>query len=309
MKWDVFERIEYLFPYVTYFKMAGWGEPYTNTRFPEMLSRIRRHNKSAKIGFNTNALLLNEECIINLIENGVDHITVSIDSPYKENYELLRKRGSYERLINNLKLLRELKSRYSSVCPIIDFEFVVMNQNILDMPEFVKFAATFQARSIIFTNVGARPLSAGYLRFFDYRRFLEVYERTNKYAGDLGIGLTGNAVDSFELALNSQNNDTGETSTDREIGNVNITGGTSKGTPFSDNKLHDISCLEPFQTCYVCFDGSILPCCVVGGKRYIGNVLNEEFEDIWNNDAYVNLRKGFITGRYDEGIYGGRCKT
>ncbi len=56
MKWDVFEKIEHLFPYVTYFKMAGWGEPYTNTRFPEMLSRIRRHNKTAKIGFNTNAL-------------------------------------------------------------------------------------------------------------------------------------------------------------------------------------------------------------------------------------------------------------
>ncbi|MBI4849262.1 MAG: radical SAM protein [Nitrospirae bacterium] len=298
MKWDVFDRIETLFPYISYFKMAGWGEPYTNVRFPEMINRIRRHNEKAMIGFNTNALLLNEEKIKNLIENRVTNITISIDSPYKENYELIRKNGSYERLVNNLQMILELKEKYASVFPLVGFEYVVMNQNVLDMPEYVKFASRFGVSSIVFVNVGIVPAKFEYVRFNEHGKLLDVYNRTKEYAKASGIALSGNAVDTFESLLNNRGQVIDNASEEK----------ITQNTTGNAGRLQ-VSCLEPFQSSYVCFDGNISPCCVVGGNRFIGNVLEGEFEKIWNNEAYVNLRKAFIAGKYSESMYGERCKV
>lgn len=307
MKWDVFDRIEPLFPYISYFKIAGWGEPYTNIRFPEMISRIRKHNENAMIGFNTNALLLNEEKIINLIENRVSNITVSIDSPYKENYELIRKKGNYEKLVNNLKMIMELKEKYSSIYPEITLEYVVMNLNVLDMPEYVKFASRFGISSIVFVNVGFVPPMFEYVRFTEHGKLLNIYNKTKEYAQKSGIVLTGNAIDTFESILNNRDQDMDKASRKETAWNIRNLGFRQEVAENDENL--EVSCLEPFQSSYICFDGSILPCCVVGGNTYMGNVLNEEFEKIWNNETYVNLRKGFIEGRYGESIYGGKCKA
>ena len=307
MNWDVFERIEHLFPNIVHFKIAGWGEPYTNYRFPEMISRIRKYNKEAQIGFNTNAVLLNEERIINLIENRVSSITVSIDSPYRENYEMIRKKASYDRLINNLQMILELKEKYSSEYPRMGFEYVVMNQNVLDMPEFVKFAARFRVPSVIFVNVGFIYSKFEHVRFTEHGKYLDTYKRTKEYAGKLGVMLTGNAIESFEAALNNEQ-DTNQVSKKEIRENPGSLSRHTEGMT-GNSKSSEILCMEPFQTSYICFDGNILPCCVVGGQKYIGNVLDNNFEDIWNNDIYVSLREDFIEGNFNESSFCKRCRV
>jgi len=288
MRWEVFERIVDLFPYVAHFRMAGWGEPYTNFRLPEMISRIRRHNEEASISFNTNGLLLNEERIINLIENRVEQITISINSPYKENYELICKGGAFERLTRNLEMIISLKESYSSPYPQVSFEYVVMNQNLFDMPEFVRFAARYGASSIVFVNLGLVPSQMEHLRLTQHGKFLDVFYKTKEYARELGIVLTGDAISKFEVAA--------DRATSLDHPSIN---------PGKDNDF-GIICLAPFQLCYVSFDGNILPCPLINGQDYMGNLLEREFGEIWNSGSYVDMRGRFI--EKGEGEMVDRCQ-
>jgi len=51
-------------------------------------------------------------------------------------------------------------------------------------------------------------------------------------------------------------------------------------------------CRELWKTAVVNWEGSILPCCAVYGERYrFGNIFEEPFFVIWNNDKYIAARK------------------
>ncbi len=48
-------------------------------------------------------------------------------------------------------------------------------------------------------------------------------------------------------------------------------------------------CYEPWQTMYVTYDGQVRPCCAMGES--FGNLLDSNFEDIWNNRKFLLLRR------------------
>lgn len=51
-------------------------------------------------------------------------------------------------------------------------------------------------------------------------------------------------------------------------------------------------CEQLWRAAVICPDGSILPCCMVSGKKYIvGNFFHQDFKNIWNNERYQLLRK------------------
>ncbi len=60
------------------------------------------------------------------------------------------------------------------------------------------------------------------------------------------------------------------------------------------NEVYDYTknCLWPWVATYITWDGYIKPCC---SRPYfvnlkLGNILSENFEDIWNNKKYINFR-------------------
>ena len=48
---------------------------------------------------------------------------------------------------------------------------------------------------------------------------------------------------------------------------------------------------------YVNPDGSVLPCCVAHHHKPLGNVRQKTIEEIWNDDAYKQMRKNMLEGK------------
>lgn len=53
-------------------------------------------------------------------------------------------------------------------------------------------------------------------------------------------------------------------------------------------------CAYLYGTMHVDYDGSVLPCCV--GRSVFGNLLENSFEEIWNNEKFVAARRFFASG-------------
>ena len=89
-------------------KLIG-GEPTQHPQFTSMIGRLARATKYLQLV--TNAQWRSQEVPVAIINAPVSLIEVSIDAGGKEVFEASRLRGSYDRVLKNLKLLSTLKGR------------------------------------------------------------------------------------------------------------------------------------------------------------------------------------------------------
>ena len=111
------------------------GEPFMNKLVFRMIAYAKRLNFQVYIS--TNGLLLNESYIKNILKTGVDALKFSIEGYSKEVYEKIRIGGSFNNLIKNVKLMKELRDRSGSKMSI-RISTILMKDNE-DIVKFVKF--------------------------------------------------------------------------------------------------------------------------------------------------------------------------
>lgn len=140
MSTETFARIE---PYLKRFyfvHLCGFGEPLMNPQLELMLEKIC--NQGCLTSLVTNGLLLNPERIKRLLTPPIKlkEIAISIDSAHKESYEAIRKKGSFQRLVENI---RELKNQINASAhkPQLTWAFLVMKSNFAELPDAVELAA------------------------------------------------------------------------------------------------------------------------------------------------------------------------
>ena len=89
--------------------MASRGEPTLHKRFGEMLHYIRKKGfLDTKI--NTNATLLNEALIRDILGSEVANVTFSVDAITAESYEKIRVRGKFDQVLDNVKLFNKIRA-------------------------------------------------------------------------------------------------------------------------------------------------------------------------------------------------------
>lgn len=74
-----------------------------------------------------------------------------------------------------------------------------------------------------------------------------------------------------------------------------------KTTPINE----DTFCAQPWIGIHAWPDGSVFPCCMYDSHKPLGNINNENIEDLVNNDNYKKLREELINGQKPEGC--NRC--
>jgi MoaA/NifB/PqqE/SkfB family radical SAM enzyme len=279
MSEEVFEKALGLLDSAAEINPSGWGEPYTHPSFPRMLSKIRSTNPRASIAFNTNGLLLGEAEIENLVETRVHHVTISADGARPETYERIRRGARFETLLKTLRLFVSIRARSGSTFPRLCFEFVVMEENVEEMADFVSLAAGFGAEAVTFVNPGPSPPGIVIRRIASLASRLDAYERAKTEAVRSGVFLNGNAVDAFEALLTTP---TAASSLD-------------PATSLPARTERRPACLEPFQTISVNCRGEVTPCCVASTMIF-GDLAKGSPEEIWNGTPWQALRREFHEG-------------
>ncbi len=88
---------------------------------------------------NSNANLLDHEASEKLIQSGLDAIYIGIDAFNPETYAQVRVGGNYEKTVNNVINLINLKKQMNSWHPEVFVQFVEIDINMSEKEDFIEF--------------------------------------------------------------------------------------------------------------------------------------------------------------------------
>ena len=263
LDFNLFKELEVIFPTLLSAYLYGIGEvltyPYTMEMFDYLLSF------EINVGILTNGILINNEMGEEWVEKGLYKLSISIDGATRYTYEKIRRGASYDRLFANISMINQLKRKYNVQRPIITFNFVVMRDNIQELPDVVDMASLYGVEEVIVSDL---------IVFFDTMR-----EQSVSYDDVL-------CKESFyeaEIRAKRNNLKLFLPVPYRFQKNLKIK---------SDDKVNPTvinSCTEPWSSFWLTSGGIVTPCCY--WMKPMGDLKRNDFLTIWNNSHYQHLRK------------------
>ena len=273
MSWDTFSRISRYFSLTEGVDLTGGGEPLLH---PELLSMIEAGKATGcSVGFNTNAVLLNNELAGKLVALDIDWIAYSVDAATPQTYESIRHGAKFAQVLENISALNTAKKARGTTLPLTMAVFVMMRDNIGELPDYIDLAFQMGIDHVIaknldvilkeedesrriFTSTDAHPPAEV------TRAIAEAQERAKRH----GLIMRVYSLQPEELAICDQ---------------------------------------DPVHTLFVNWEGWLSPCITLAYARKrifcgrpielpiyrFGNVNDEELPDIWNKAPYREFREAF----------------
>lgn len=118
----------------TYKLQIGCGAEPTLYKYNPEIIRLGREYGVKYIAMTTNANLLTEDDIIELLEAGLDEITISIHGVTAHTYENLMRNASFDKLISALKALTKVKADFPSFK--LRLNYTINHLNIDELSDF-----------------------------------------------------------------------------------------------------------------------------------------------------------------------------
>ncbi len=275
MSFSDFKRIIDQFPFLISVNLQGMGEPLMDK---DIFKKVA-YCKSKKIVtlFSTNATLINENTAKKIIDSGLDYIVISVDGATPETFERIRVGAKFEQVIGNVKKLVAARGELKK--PRIIFNFTATIENIEELPQVVKLAK----------NTGADGVEA-----------VDVYFWGKDYLKkELASKKLGMDIENAKRIINEAKKEA------EKMGLKFLWWGTTKKLySAEDTQLHADPklCKLPFKSCFITVDGYVTYCKDIMDPRVsnFGNILQQDFKEIWNSPGYRALRKAFMEGRLPE---------
>lgn len=125
MDWNTFvkavEQVKEFEDEVRQISLSGHGEPLCNRKIPDMVRYIKAQGIQSRISIHTNASLLDQEFIDDLIDSDIDRIVVSLQGlTGKKYWEVCHVKIDFEVFYNNLSYLYENKNHTQVHIKIMD---------------------------------------------------------------------------------------------------------------------------------------------------------------------------------------------
>jgi MoaA/NifB/PqqE/SkfB family radical SAM enzyme len=244
-----YQRILSQFPYVLNIALNGFGEPLMYAPFFDIVAVTRKMRPWAKIGIYTNGQLLDEAKAERAVSSGLTELNVSVDAARPATYRRVRRGGRLEPLHANIRRLLATRERARSRFPRVGLNFVMVNDNEGELPEFVEQAVDLGVDYINCISWAAYDWGFRNQRSADsYLRELEAAQARMQ-----SLGITCRSMPEISTEW------------------------TKEEHPFACNFVWGYS----FR---VTFDGSVtLGCCTPFRETYTyGNLLEKDFWEIWN---------------------------
>jgi MoaA/NifB/PqqE/SkfB family radical SAM enzyme len=106
-------------------------------------------NNTLRFNLQTNGLLMKKMFSrLDKILTRVAVLNISIDGATKETYELLRRGGQFEKLLENLEFIKHYHEKFR-----IKFHMVVQKSNWHEMNKMLELADRFNAHEVIFNRI------------------------------------------------------------------------------------------------------------------------------------------------------------
>jgi len=179
MKFDsnfVDQLVEFL-PNLEYTMFSG-GEPFLIPIYYDIWNKLAELNPNCSITVITNGTILNNR-VKALLEKNNFSITISVDSPIKENYENIRIGASFDRVVDNAEFFSQYCKKKGT---IFNLNFCPMISNWRELPQFIELCNSLNASvyfSIVYNpwKLSLSKLSKNELELINERIEDEIQER------------------------------------------------------------------------------------------------------------------------------------
>lgn len=128
------KQLEEFIPHLEEIKFYG-GEPFLIDIYYEIWELVIELKPTIRLSVQTNATVLNKR-IKSLLNRGNFHLNISIDSLQKDNYEIIRKNASYEKVFKNLEWFIDYCKRKQN---FIGLSACLLKNNWHELPSFIEF--------------------------------------------------------------------------------------------------------------------------------------------------------------------------
>jgi len=154
MSLETFERLAPAFPHLESLVLNGIGEPLLHPQLEHFISRARSLlPEKAWVGFQSNGMLLTDERAASLVDAGLDRICISLDTVSDDSFRSIRSGGEMRGIVAAFDSLNKAKARSLRRNLSIGIEFVLMRDNLADLPAAIRWAGRSGAGFAIVTQL------------------------------------------------------------------------------------------------------------------------------------------------------------
>ncbi len=151
---ETFMALEPALPHAEALVLNGIGESLLHPELDEFIRRAKKLMPAGSwVGFQSNGLLLDEVRAHELVEAGLDRICLSLDAICPDTFRKIREGGEVEDLVQAFSALRKAREQRVNSSLKVGVEFVVMRDNIHQLPDVLRWAASRGANFAVVTHL------------------------------------------------------------------------------------------------------------------------------------------------------------
>jgi len=265
-----------------YIYFAGGGEPCMHPQIMDILKHTKKRGLVCYV--NTNFTLIDEAAVKKLADLNVDHLTVSVWAGTPGVYAAThpnKNEDTFLRIKKMLTLLNKTKRK----SPVIKVYNVIFNMNYHDIEAMMDFALETNSETVEFTVIDTIPGKTDRLLLDDKEaaqllekcKILKETYRNNGLKGSVRI-----------LGLEQFM---------RRISNTN-----AMSAEYDAGFIGFVPCYAGWGFVRILADGNVNSC--LKSHRFpVGNVLNQDFKDIWNGPLQRLFREKTIKLEKDSSFF------
>jgi MoaA/NifB/PqqE/SkfB family radical SAM enzyme len=256
--------------------LEGWGESLLHKDLSQCIRLVKK--EGSKVGFVTSGMGLTENRVADLIEAGLDFVGFSIAGTTPETHDAIRVNSRLPEILNVIRFFNEEKLRQKLDRPKIHIVFLMVKDNIHEVPSVPSFARQTGIEEVVLTNIcHCINVWQEKNRVFVWESGENEYEKIVKQAEanarKLKIQLKRPSLSAVDVPVCEEN---------------------------------------PLQNLYISVDGEVSPCVYLYPplpspfkrifcekehwieKVSFGNIFRDPFPAIWNRGNYEQFRNRFM---------------
>ena len=231
-----------------------------------------------KANITTNGTLLTEERARALVEAGTHSVSLSLDGPDERSHDGLRGvPGAFERTLKGIALLTKARQKARSKMKL-RLNTVLTRFNYRRLPEIIELAA-----DLGFVEV--HPMPVDERGDFPVNRLARKdIEHFNTFVAPLaaearrraGYSLAPHLIYPFGVS-------------ETDLGYATL-------GKYARGYFESQTCYVPWLHIFIAWNGDVFLCCMARGKTDpLGNVRENSVAEVYNGEAYRNIRRQFLT--------------
>jgi radical SAM protein with 4Fe4S-binding SPASM domain len=273
--------------FVVRYNLHGFGESLLHPHFVDFVRRVKRIRAHCEV--TTNGLLLSPAVAADLVNEGIDSVTFSVDAATAATYASIRGSEYFGRVLRNIQSLVKLR-RERNLPLAVSLSFVCVRENLGELPAFVALASRLGADCVFVQSYVDRGWVDDH-HLHPSARTRTILSNAEEVASREGVSLVYEYPERILLE------------SDRARG-----GDLPLWNPdrFPTRLPWFPACEAPLIHGIVRVDGRVTTC---WHGDTLGNIHADEFSTIWTSREMQGLRRTMRSSEWARNPHCGSCKS